>query len=537
MAREPDPAGPALVALATASAALFLARAYASTRIGFGDSEALYASYALHPQPAYLDHPGLVGLVMGLIGSGTAPAPESVHLVTSIAATLVPWAMALTCRAAGATWPRSLAAALVVALAPEVAVGLFAMTPDLLLSGAWIGALGFASAAIRCRPGSSRAAGAFAAAGLLAGVGAASKITGVTLLLGLAAAYASRACREHARTIAPWAGLAAGALVLWPVVSFEAARGWPMLHHRLIDTQASAGPSLRNAAALVGGQLAYLSPLVAWLAALAGRSLWRDRHDGVGSLLFACCVLPLATLVPLCLWSRVAEPHWIAPALLALAPAAARASAAPSKRLVVAACGLAASMAAVVHAWVLVPALVRLAPHSYDARLDIANELYGWPQAVRAVRDEAIASSTPASARGDVAVVGPHWVVCAQLDSALRGEFPVGCDTPVGDDFDDWWPRARWRDADTIVWVTDTRFGPPPSLATYTLARVRHVIIQRGGRLARTFTIAVLTHRAQARDDCGAIPHSAVIGCRPASRSSARSSSPAGLGVVSSLSP
>jgi hypothetical protein len=498
MAREVHPAGPALVALAAASAALVLARAYASTRIGFGDSEALYASYAVHPQAAYLDHPGLVGVAMNVIGGGTAPAAERVHVVTAIAATLVPWAMALACRAAGATWARSLAAALVVALAPEMAVGLFAMTPDLLLAAAWIGALGFASAGLRSRPGSSRAAGAFAAAGLLAGVGAASKITGVALLLGLAAGYGSRASREHARTVAPWAGLAAGALVLWPVVSFEAARDWPMVHHRLVETQASAGLSLRNAGALVGGQLAYLSPLVAWLAVLAGRSLWRDRHDSVGSLLFASCVLPLAVLVPLCLWSRVAEPHWIAPALLALAPAGARASAGPSRRLVVAACGLAAFLVAIVHAWVLVPELVRLAPASYDARLDIANELYGWPQAVRAAREEALASWPPGSARGDVVVVGPHWVVCAQLESALRGEYPVGCDTPIRDDFDDWWPRERWRNADAIVWVTDARFGPPPSLPMYTLARVRHVTMQRGGRVARTFTIAVLTRRGQA---------------------------------------
>ena len=35
--------------------------------IGFGDSEALYACYAMHPQPAYLDHPGLIGVIMQII--------------------------------------------------------------------------------------------------------------------------------------------------------------------------------------------------------------------------------------------------------------------------------------------------------------------------------------------------------------------------------------------------------------------------------------------------------------------------------------
>jgi len=87
-----------------------------------------------------------------------------------------------------------------------------------------------------------------------------------------------------------------------------------------------------------------------------------------------------------------------------------------------------------------------LAPASYDARIDLANELYGWPDAVRAVRQEA------ELAHMDAVVVGPHWVVCGQLEAALRNDPPVGCDTPVHDDFDGWLPRERWRAADTIVW-------------------------------------------------------------------------------------
>jgi hypothetical protein len=498
MSNEKSRPGPESTALLAISAALLVVRLYAAGRVGFGDSEALYASYALHPQPAYLDHPGLVGLVMRTLGGGTAPAPALVHSITSFAATLVPWAMVLACRAAGATWPRAMTAALVFALVPEIAIGLFAMTPDLLLACAWIGAIGSAALALRSRPGTARAAAAFAAAGLLAGVASAAKITGVTLLGALAAAYSTRPARGHARTVAPWAGLAAGALVLTPVVAFEAARGWPMLHHRLVDTQSSAGLSLRNAAALLGGQIAYLSPLVAWLVVAAARKAWRDRGDAVGSLLLACFGVPLVALLPVCLWSRVAEPHWIAPALLSLPLAAARASSAASRRLVVASCGVAAAMVAIAHAWVLVPALVSLAPGAYDARLDIANELYGWPLAVRAAREEALAAWTPDPRKGDVVIVGPHWVVCAQLEAALRGDVPVGCATPVPDDFDDWWPRARWRAADTIIWVTDERFGPPPSLPEHVLRGVRRVTVERGGRVARVFTIAVLVRRAQA---------------------------------------
>jgi hypothetical protein len=486
---------PALAALAATSAALLAVRLYAAAHVGFGDSEALYASYALHPQPAYLDHPGLVGVVARLLGHGSSPSPLAAHAVTGLLATAFPWLAALACRAAGATWSRSLVAALVVALAPEIAIGLFALTPDLLLALAWTATLACAATALRAAPRSGRATLGFAAAGLLAGVAVASKVTGLALFAVLPIAYAGAPARGHARTATPWLGLAAGLVVVAPIAIFEARTGWPMLRHRLVDTQLDAGVSLRNAAALVGGQLGYLSPLIAVLAALAAREAWRGRRDAIGRLLLASVVVPLVALVPLCLWSRVAEPHWIAPALLGLVPAAARAHRAPSRRLVGAAAALGGAMVAAVHAWVLVPAAVRLAPASYDARLDLSNELQGWPQVVDAVRAEA---QLPGAERGDVVVVGPHWVICAQLEAALRGSVPVGCDTPVTDDFDTWWPRARWRGADVLVWVSDERFGPPPATPAYVEVRRRPVPIVRDGRTVRTFTVTLLARRAQA---------------------------------------
>jgi hypothetical protein len=492
--------GGAFFSFAAASAALLVLRLLAAGLVGFGDSEALYASYALHPQPAYLDHPGLVGLLARVIGSGTAPSPLRAHRVTAVLATAFPWALALACRGAGATWRRAFAGALVAALAPEIAVGLFAMTPDLPLALAWTGALGLAALALRSAPGSGRAAGAFAGAGLLAGMAAVSKGSGLLLFLSLAATYGSRPARAHGRSLAPWAGLAAGALVVAPVVLFEAHCGWPMLRHRLVDTQSAAGLSLRNAGALLGGQLVYLSPLIACLAARAARDAWRGRGDAVGRLLWSCFALPAGALLPLCLWSRVAEPHWMAPAFLALVVAAARARCAPSRRLFATSCALAAVLVAAIHAWVLIPSAILLAPASYDPRLDLSNELVGWPEVVAAVREEALAVSVdeaPGDPGEDLAVIGPHWVVCAQLEAALRGDLHVGCDTPIADDFDVWWPRSRWEAADVIVWVSDGRFGPP-LLTRHRALRSREVRIERAGRTIRVFTITVLASRAQA---------------------------------------
>jgi len=170
-----------------------------------------------------------------------------------------------------------------------------------------------------------------------------------------------------------------------------------------------------------------------------------------------------------------------------------------------AAVALASVMVVAVHAWTLVPGVLRLAPASYEPRLDLSNELFGWPGVVDAVRQEATDAASPGDARGDVAVVGPHWVVCAQLEAALRGEWPVGCDTEVPDDFDAWWPRARWRAAEAIVWVSDARFETgsrlptyAPLMATFVPLRSRQVRVERDGRPVRFFTLTLLGRRAGA---------------------------------------
>ncbi len=546
--------------LVVVSVVLLAVRLWAARHVGFGDSEALYACWAAHPQPAYLDHPGLVGLVARLIGGGSIPTPQRTHAITAVVATLVPWLVAAVARAAGARKEHAYGAAIVVALVPEIAVGLFALTPDLLLAPLWLGSIGLAivglaspsaatasstnDTAPRSSPRSKRggkggkrreskptsptsandasagptpraelrAAAALLGAGLLAGIAASAKVSGLLLMAALFAVYVERALRRDdassriARTIWPWAGLAAGAVVLVPTILYEARLGFPMSRHRLVDTQHGAGLALSNLGALVAGQLAYLSPVVAWLALVVGRDLVRRRNDdGTSRLLFWTFALPLAPLVLLCLWSPVAEPHWIAPPLLALPIHAARRAgdAAASflrPRLLRVAGGIAAAFTAAAHAWVLVPSSARLLPSSVDPKLDIANELYGWPQAIEAVREQLSHAATPFDPEGhEVVVVGPHWTMCAQLHAALKG-VRVGCATPIRDDFDLWLSRDQWRRADNVLFVTDNRFPGDgadqlPEHVRVSQSRVR---VLRGGRTARVFELYLYSRRERA---------------------------------------
>src|SRR5271154_7590883 len=95
------PEGSGAAALVAVTGVMLAVRLFAAQRVGFGDSEALYAAYALHPQPAYLDHPGLIGLFARTIGAGSAPSPERAHFVTTVLGAALPWEMALACRACG----------------------------------------------------------------------------------------------------------------------------------------------------------------------------------------------------------------------------------------------------------------------------------------------------------------------------------------------------------------------------------------------------------------------------------------------------
>ena len=99
----------------------------------------------------------------------------------------------------------------------------------------------------------------------------------------------------------------------------------------------------------------------------------------------------------------------------------------------------------------------------------------------------------------DTWLVGPSWMVCAQLQAALP-QANVGCATDHKTDFDGWAPPSRWKHADAIVFVTDDRMPVDASALVpgFHLERSTRVTLLRGGRVARTFKVSLLERRAGA---------------------------------------
>ncbi|MET0591551.1 MAG: glycosyltransferase family 39 protein [Polyangiaceae bacterium] len=449
-----------LFAALLASALLLVVRLYAAQHIGFGDAEALYACYARHPQPVYLDHPGLIGVAARIIGGGSPPSPVAAHRITAVLCTVAPWAGALAARAAGVSPTTSAVAALALLLAPEISIGLFGLTPDLLLILFWYTSVAASLWAITARPGSLRALLGALASGAAAGLACDSKVSGALLLAGLALAWGSRHASAHRRTAAPWAALVVALIVVFPVVAEEIERGFPMLRHRLVDTQKEAGLSLRNLGAVLGGQLLYVTPPLLLGAYSVARDLHRRRHDDAIAYTLWSVTVAALPLLPLCLVSRVAEPHWIAPLYLALPIHLARRSPFLHPTLVKAALATSAIALTFAHAWVLLPIGPTLLGQKYEPRYDLANDLFAWKKTLPVVREalEESASDTPPI------VVGPHWTVCAQVHAALPGSVLVGCRGDIRDDFADWLPSSTWEKAPTLLFVSDDRFPIPLDL-------------------------------------------------------------------------
>lgn len=507
--------------------ALAALRLHVAWGTGFGDAEALYASYALHPQPAYLDHPGLVGSIARLIGHGGAPSPLEAHLFTACAAALVPWVGGLASRAAGATTRGALGVVLALTWVPELAIGLFGLTPDLPLALAWLGALALAALAARAPAQSFRALLYTLGVGALVGLATLAKLSGLLLGLGLFIASLGPGLRSRYRTLAPWGALAVALVLMVKLLHYELSEGWPMARHRLIATQTASGFSFRNLGAFLGGQLAYLTPPFLVGAALVARDLLRRRReDAASGLLFWCTTLVALPLATLCLWSRVAEPHWFAPAYLALAVHLGRVEAV-GPRLSRACIYTGVAVVAFAWLWIRTPLAPRLLGDAYRPRYDLANDLYAWkPGAL--LLDESLEAARREGG-GSVVVVGPHWIVCAQAHAHLGRRAPVGCNGPRRDDFDGWLPRPSWASARHVLYVHDSRFAldPERELPGRVVRSVREANVVRGGRVVRTLWV---THLERLGDYAG----SAVS---PALRSRSVSSSGPGFGVVRSFSP
>ena len=512
----------ALIAAILTSLVLLGLRLDVAQTVGLGDAEALYVAYGLHPQPAYLDHPGLIGWIARSVGPDSTP--RAFHVLTALGSSLLPWAGVLAARAWGTSAGAALRAYFPLALIPELSIGSFAFTPNLPFAFFWLLTLGCAGWALRQRPAQFGALLACIGLGASAALSCLSKTSGWLLGLSLLCVCLWRSPTSRWRTLGPWAALGLFTILTAPLVAsmltselgvrFEPQPGW----HRILAT--------------LGRPVLAVTPPFLYAGAFVIRDLLGpERRSPLDRWLRFCLLVPLLPAALLAVYTT-GEAEWLTPAIVTLSIHAARMP--PLRAAINRSCiGLGWALALSGWCWLRtdLPVITGELLGGYEASHDPSNDLYAWGPG-RTLLADAVMSARERTGRTPI-VVGPHWAVCAQAEVALGGLVQVGCDSAELDDYDRWSAAIAGSGAQTILFVTDTRFhdSPPESLYGRARGALHSTNVERFGRSVRRISIGEFDREeatAQAEGACTT---------RPARLMSARSSTVSGFGVVSSLSP
>ena len=292
--------------------ALTLLRLGLAAVLPLSPDEAYYWVWSRVLQPGYFDHPPMVAL---WIAAGTAIAGETALGIRLLGPIGIGIASLLLARAAEDLFPNRQAgpwSAVLLNATLIVGVGAVTMTPDTPLAVFWVATL-WAVARLH-RTGEARwwlAVGAFAGCALL------SKYTAVLLGLGILLwLLAEPSARRWFARWQLWAGGALAALVFAPVIAWNAGHDWVSFAKQGGRAATGGdGQSWRWLAELVGGQVAFATPLV-WLLCTAGivAAILAWKREGSPARLVVAMTLPAMILfVWQALGSRV-QGNW--PAIL-----------------------------------------------------------------------------------------------------------------------------------------------------------------------------------------------------------------------------
>jgi hypothetical protein len=447
--------------------------------VGFGDSEALFVAYRFHPQPAYMDYPGLIGWIARQL----APDPGVVHHVTTVAATALPWAGVLAAWASGVPRGDALRVYFPLALLPALSIGSFAFTPDLPLAYAWLIALACSAFVLRQPIGSFGVLLVSIAGGVAAALACLAKASGWMLALCLLCTSLGRAERARFRSIAPWAAGGMFAILSSPLLTYWWRRG--------LNVHIDPDLSLQHATLMIARPLLSLTPPFAVAAALIARDLLStERREPLDRALRYHLLLPLLPLALLSVCTG-AESDWLTPAYLALSLHVARLP--PLRRSLGWTCvGTGYGVAFLGWCWLrtTLPLTTGQWLGGYDPAVDTSNDFFAWGPG-KELLEEAVRSARDRTGQTPI-VVGPSWNVCAQAEVALAGQVHVGCDSLERDDYDLWSDAALWTSAQTVLFITDSRYhrSPPESFYGRSAVAVHRAVVERFGQTVRALSVS-----------------------------------------------
>jgi 4-amino-4-deoxy-L-arabinose transferase-like glycosyltransferase len=488
---------------------------------GLGDSEAYYWTWSKNLDLSYFDHPPAVAYMIRLGTSILGDTPFGVRVVPTLITTSSLFVVYLAGEAlAGAL--AGLMSMLVLLAMPLFIVGGVAAAPDAPKAlFTCLALLLFIKArkisdGVKDDPAARfpvRADLCVIFAGLFFGLGFLAKYSTLMLLPGLVAALLLTHNRRWWSRPSLYIGIALCLAATLPVIIWNARGGWASVTYHLVSRQGGAGLSFANLGKLLGGQIAYFSPFILTGFVLSVMAAWRARKTnplpfeisliGVPAVLFFYGVI---------LVTPNAEPHWPLGGYLFLSVVLGWALASASKP--VAATGLSLwhglmdrwsppvrfavagalfyslFIVLVAHVHILTPAFVKLMPASYNPKLDLVNELYGWDTAGEHI---AKVYEKEKAGGGNPFLLGYHYTFCSQLMFSTGAKIELQCLTHRRSQFN-YFPEAlKDLNGRTAVYVNDNRYTKTPDDLYYfdSCSKADRVDIARGGHWTRGFDIYV----------------------------------------------
>jgi 4-amino-4-deoxy-L-arabinose transferase-like glycosyltransferase len=369
--------------------------------------ETYYWEWSRRLAGGYFDHP--YGIALSVRG-GTAlfaalslePSPLAVRVIPVLEGLVAGLAAVGIARRTGGP-AAGLRAAVVITVLPLAATGLVLATPDAPLLAATAVTLYAVVRAVQSPRRSRVSLAWWVVAGAAAGAAMASKYTGILVPVGVFVALAARpALRPRLAEPGPYVACAVAAIVLMPVLTWNAAHQWIsfgfQLRHGLGGS--ARGTPLGRELEMIGGQAGLVSPI---LFALLAAAVWRALHrptDDERFLLAVVASVCFAFFMVSALRKPV-EANWPALAYVPAIPVlASTAFTDRERRWLRAGCILAAALTLIIYAH----AVASILP--IPARKDPVARSAGWDALARATEAARDAVAAQAAAQGRAVHVG-----------------------------------------------------------------------------------------------------------------------------------
>jgi 4-amino-4-deoxy-L-arabinose transferase-like glycosyltransferase len=281
--------------------------------LGLSVDEAHYLLYAAHPALSYFDHPPLVGWVQWPLVAWGAPVAV-LRLIPGLLWLATVWGVyQLTIRlmvGQARADQSALAAVLALALAPLLHVLGIGLLPDTLLMALMVALMHQTWTLMQ--PGAADRTSSWLVLGVLMGLSGLAKYTAVFATFAVALCIVRAQGWGVLRRPALWGGVVVAALLISPVLVWNAQNDWISFSYQLAHGKGSAWQIVHVMRFLVI-QLVVFGPLM--LFAVVG---WR-RTDHAKRMLVWLFAIPFSIFAYMA-GGGTALPHWTAPSWVALAP-------------------------------------------------------------------------------------------------------------------------------------------------------------------------------------------------------------------------